>query len=303
MRQVNDTIRTEFDYASGNIIRDAMHNAYDRGQAEDTDWHHGKASDALVADLSEAGFLIVPRLAYGKLDAIHEAVRTGNWTGISDRDWRAWTEAVHAGFVSKSTVLGAEVTPTPAGERAIKQAAASPAFTGKLEIIRSSLWRAYGCGEGRGGLGARGGANMAAEVVAELEDNGFQIVRKPKPGSSAERVGFDDIDLPVPSGPSIASELIATWVRGLGDIVEWCEGLLRQRKIVLTVGLSAATSREQDEDLERRLDNLRSIRGVVGAERIAGNGNDLAVEVRFDHHVTTVIVDYAPLDLLPRKAA
>lgn len=58
----------------------------------------------VISDLEDAGFVIM-RKPRGDLAAISEAVRTGNWTPVTEWDWKAWLGAVHAGFITKEAVL------------------------------------------------------------------------------------------------------------------------------------------------------------------------------------------------------
>lgn len=121
-----------------------------------------------------------------------------------------------------------------------------------------------------------------------------------------QRVAFEDIDRNPPGAAGHADHLIATWARSLGDAVEWCEARLLPRRLVLTVSLNTfGPDNEQVEDLDRRLDIIRSLRGVVGADRSDFSDFKVTVEVRFDHYITTVGCEYTPLDLpaKPRRAA
>lgn len=64
-----------------------------------------RRADAVMEALDHAGFSIVPKIAEGRIDAIYEAASTGSWAGISEREWKAWTAAIHAGYVSKNTAV------------------------------------------------------------------------------------------------------------------------------------------------------------------------------------------------------
>ncbi|TXN41266.1 hypothetical protein FV232_09750 [Methylobacterium sp. WL30] len=83
----------------------------------------GDVLDRLEAD----GFAVLPMMRRGMAEKFTEAVRTGDWRGISDWDWKAWSRAVHAGYISrdtvseKSSVMGNVFALTPAGEDAIRR--------------------------------------------------------------------------------------------------------------------------------------------------------------------------------------
>jgi len=64
-----------------------------------------RRADAVMEALDHAGFSIVPKIAEGRIDAIYEAASTGSWAGIFEREWKAWTAAIHAGYVSKNTAV------------------------------------------------------------------------------------------------------------------------------------------------------------------------------------------------------
>lgn len=86
-------------YAASKIVAQAL-------ETEDLT-HAGAVIDRLEA----AGFTVLPMMRPGRTAKISEAVRTGDWSGISDWDWRAWVGAVHAGYVTKETVaVGVEAT-------------------------------------------------------------------------------------------------------------------------------------------------------------------------------------------------
>ncbi|KNY20343.1 hypothetical protein [Methylobacterium sp. ARG-1] len=76
---------------------------------------------SVISDLEDAGFLIM-RKPRGDLAAISEAVRTGNWSPVTEWDWKAWLAAVHAGFITKDTV-------TPQGGDAIAELARTVPLT------------------------------------------------------------------------------------------------------------------------------------------------------------------------------
>lgn len=122
------------------------------------------------------------------------------------------------------------------------------------------------------------------------------------------RMAFEDLDRNPPSAASHADYLIATWVRSLGDAVDWCEARLMPRRLVMTASLKDWPNREQQKDLDNRLGMIRDLRGVVGVSPcLSGlNPSDGAVrfdvEVRFDFYITTVGCEYTPGDLPPRPA-
>lgn len=124
------------------------------------------------------------------------------------------------------------------------------------------------------------------------------------------RMAFEDLDRNPPSAAGGACELLAAWVRSLGD-VNWCEVRLLPRRLVLAASVRGRPSREQEEDLGRRFDMIRAFRGVVGlSPGVRGLHSEdgvvtYEVEVRFDFYITTVGCTFAPLDLpaKPAKAA
>lgn len=68
----------------------------------------------VIADLEKAGFLIMRR-PRGDLAAISEAVRTGNWSNVTEWDWKAWLAAVHASFITKDAASTEVETKMKAG--------------------------------------------------------------------------------------------------------------------------------------------------------------------------------------------
>ncbi|BAQ45891.1 MULTISPECIES: hypothetical protein [Methylobacterium] len=247
MRQTNDT-RAPFKatpVGSGDIIRDALANAFQMGEAKDRRFHHGNEATCLIMALNRAGYEIVRKPE-------------------PEPDTGPVTERL---FVPVET-----------------------------EVEKAARWGSRLIGEILDDGCARqaeAGVDVAAkEALARLKrDRG--------------RMAFEDIDRNPPAAAAgHADYLIATWVRSLGDAVEWCEARLLPRRLVLTVSLCRfGPSDEQVKDLDRRLDMIRELRGVVGVDRTGFDRfEDLKVEVRFDHYITTIGCEYTPLDLPARPA-
>lgn len=244
---------------AGDVIRDALENAYKMGEAKDRRFRRINEVTCLLQDLDRAGFEIVPKAKAGR-------------PHIEER----------------TTIAGVTTTRTvelvPGGQETETEKAAREASMLIAQILDD-------CGQRQSEVGV---AVAATEALARLKrDRG--------------RMAFEDIDRSPPYNPSLASELLSTWVRNLGDTAEACQGRLSLRKLSITAELRREITRDQHDDLNRRLDLIRSSKGVVGADPISyayGKGGlTLSVEVRFNHYITLVGVDYAPLDLPIRKAA
>ncbi|GJD72707.1 hypothetical protein [Methylobacterium goesingense] len=103
-------------------------------------------TDRILAALAKADLIIVPKPT-GNAEAVREAVRTGNWTAVSEKDLLAWREA---------PVQGLDIVLDEEGERAIKAAAEAPVPRG-MEILVAS--------ERPHGLTDRDHAVLDAEMV------------------------------------------------------------------------------------------------------------------------------------------
>lgn len=86
------------------IISDALWVAYERGR-EGSGLGAGEPRD-LVQALDKAGFEIV-RKPQAAPEAVAEAVRLGNWVGVSLQDIQKWTAACRAGLLSRDAVIRA----------------------------------------------------------------------------------------------------------------------------------------------------------------------------------------------------
>ena len=215
------------------------------------------------------------RIPTGCAEAVREAVRTGDWRDVSDRDMKAWW-----GTLGNALVPGQPDTETE------KAASWGSRLIG--EILDDGWDRQE-----------QAGVDVAAkEALARLRRD-------------RSRMAFEDIDRNPPAAASHTDFLIATWVRSLGDAVEWCEVRLLPKRMVLAASVRGRPSREQEEELGRRLDMIRALRGVVGVSPgVRGLHSEdgvltYEVEVRFDFFISTIGCSYAPLDLpaKPKAAA
>ncbi|MCJ2043162.1 hypothetical protein MKK58_01150 [Methylobacterium sp. J-078] len=249
---------------ANDIIHDALWIAYERGKA-------GKglaalASRNLMADIEEAGFDIVRKPQAGRVVVLDEA-----------------------------------------GERKLKDLLAGKIVpTGRLVEVTYRMPDGSTRTQRHAEFGSLDKVSYDPPPVVGSEIAGATVLKATETvGQIAEiPVGTDGLQSP-PAAPSIASELISSWVRNLGDAAETCLAYLRHRRLTISAELSRWPTREQQEDLYVRIDAIRSLRGVVRADfRISGSGSTaVVVDVVFSHLITSVVVDYAPLNLPMRKAA
>lgn len=242
---------------SGDIIRDALANAFQMGEAKDRRFHHGNEATCLVMALDRAGFEIVRKPEPAPAVVMMSRV-THEDGSVTEQRFSAPVETETEKAARWASVLIAQVLEDGSARQ------------------------------------AEAGVDAAAkEALARLRrDRG--------------RMAFEDIDRNPPAAASHADYLVATWVRGLGEAVEWCEARLLPRRLVMTASLRSWPSREQQEDLESRCGMIRDLRGVVGVSPslsgFAGGPAKVEVEIRFDFFISTVGCEYTPGDLPARPA-
>ncbi|AWI88372.1 MULTISPECIES: hypothetical protein [Methylobacteriaceae] len=274
----------------------------------DAELHSDKAPVERAVEVIEClagrGFEIVPKPLPGSTahDRVEFARRTGCWDGVSDKDYMAW---------ARSLVPGAFVIRTVEELTTENKEAWSASVEG--------LYRGHPVRLEPGRLEpteTEKAARWAGRLIGEILDDGWDREEQAGIDAAAKdalarlkrdrgRMAFEDIDRNPPAAASHADYLISTWVRGLGEAVEWCEARLLPRRLVLTTRLRRVPSADQITDLGCRLDLVRELRGVVGVDRTGFDRQDLSVEIRFDFYISTIGVEYTPLDLpvRPAKAA
>lgn len=259
------------------------------------DLDHPAAGEVIASDvmdaLDKAGFAIVakPKPGSTSADRVEFARRTGCWDGVSDRDYMEWV---------RSLVPGTFVIRTVEELYRSQPVRLEPGRAEPTEVEKAARW--------------------ASVLIAQILEDGSARQTEAGVDAAAEealarlkrdrgRVAFEDLDKNPPMAAGGACELLASWVRSLGD-VNWCEVRLLPRRLVLAASVRGRPSCEQEEDLGRRLDMIRAFRGVVGVSPgVRGLHSEdgvmtYEVEVRFDHYITTVGCDFAPLDLPARPA-
>ena len=336
MRRTTTEFRTEFTVdGSGDVIRDALANAYQMGEAKDRRFHHGSEATCLIKALDKAGFEVVrkPKPGSNAVERVEFARRTGCWDGVSDRDYREWVQSLSFGIPTGrvfKVVYAKEDGSTETVEHAeyVKPIGVSfdppPTVGGKVAgatVLRATETVRLEPGQAEPTETERA-ARWASVLIAQILEDGS--ARQAEAGVEAAgrdalarlkrdrgRVAFEDIDQPPPMAASLASEAVATWVRSLGDAVVWCQERLMLRRIQVAACLQRWPDRDQSVDINRRVEMIRSMRGVVGVDFHANaTGEDaegvrIKCEIRFDYYITTVGATFSPLDLpaRPREAA